>query len=132
MAGSARRGLPPKTPEEKVYRKLLEMEEALLMWEEFQRDNDEAEARKLLLSKMVEAGFPGHEKYTMFSDSQDFQSLLTFIIKISNLRCLKRTGKTITLLLSIVFAFRMEGLGMLHFLLLLHVGTFVSFVLQLP
>merc|ERR1712079_240478 len=27
-----------------------------------------------------------------FSDSQDFQSLLTFIIKISNLRCLKRTG----------------------------------------
>ena len=78
-----------------MYRKLLEMEEALLMWEEFQRDNDEAEARKLLLSKMVEAGFPGHEKYTMFSDSQDFQSLLTFIIKISNLRCLKRTGKTI-------------------------------------
>ena len=78
-----------------MYRKLLEMEEALLMWEEFQRDNDEAEARKLLLSKMVEAGFPGHEKYTMFSDSQDFQSLLTFIIKISNLRCLKRTGNTI-------------------------------------
>merc|ERR1712073_124917 len=27
-----------------------------------------------------------------FSDSQDFQSLLTFIIKISTLRCLKRTG----------------------------------------
>ena len=31
------------------------------------------------------------------------------------------------------FAFRMEGLGMLHFLLLLlQLGTFVSFVLQLP
>ena len=57
-----------------------------------QRENDEKEARRLLLSKMVEAGFPGHEKYTMFGDSADFQSLLTFFISISNLRCLKRTG----------------------------------------
>lgn len=89
---SARRGLPPKNQEEKVYRKLLEMEEALLVWEEFQRENDEKAARRLLLSKMVEAGFPGHEKYTMFGDSADFQSLLTFFITISNLRCLKRTG----------------------------------------
>ena len=34
--------------------------------------------------------------------------------------------------ISIIFAFRMEGLGMPHFLLLLQLGTFVSFVLQLP
>ena len=98
---SARRGLPPKTAEERVYRKLLEMEEALLMWEEFQRDNGEAEARKLLLSKLVEAGFPGHEKYTMFGDSADFQNLLTFIITISNLRCLKRTGMEYTFCMAI-------------------------------
>ena len=89
---SARRGLTPKTPEERVYRKLLEMEEALLMCEEFQKENEE-EASRLLLSKLVKAGFPGHEKYTMFGDSGDFQNLLTFIITISKLRCLKRTGK---------------------------------------
>ena len=35
---SARRGLTPRTPEERVYRKLLEMEEALLMCEEFQKE----------------------------------------------------------------------------------------------
>ena len=75
-----------------MYRKLLEMEEALLMCEEFQKENEE-EASRLLLSKLVNAGFPGHEKYTMFGDSGDFQNLLTFIITISKLRCLKRTGK---------------------------------------
>ena len=36
------------------------------------------------------------------------------------------------LISKLIFAFRMEGLGMLHFLLLLQVGTFVSFVPQLP
>ena len=90
----ARRGLEPASQEERVYRKLLELEEALLIWEELQKEGDpNVEKSKLqILDKMVEVGFPGHEKYTMFRDTSDFASLLTFFIKISGLQRLQRTG----------------------------------------
>ena len=65
----ARRGLEPASQEERVYRKLLELEEALLIWEELQKEGDpNVEKSKLqILDKMVEVGFPGHEKYTMYT-----------------------------------------------------------------
>ena len=91
---NARRGIEPTCPEDKAYRKLLELEEALLIWEELQKEGDpNLEKSKLqILDKMVEVGFPGHEKYTMFRDTSDFASLLTFFIKISGLQRLQRTG----------------------------------------
>ena len=90
----ARRGAEPSSPEEKAYRKLLELEEALLIWEELQKEGDpNVEQSKLhILDKMVQVGFPGHEKYIMFRDTSDFASLLSFFIKISGLQRLQRTG----------------------------------------
>ena len=90
----ARRGVEPTSPEEKAYRKLLELEEALLIWEELQKEGDpNIEKSKLqILDKMVQVGFPGHEKYMMFRDTSDFASLLSFFIQISGLQRLQRTG----------------------------------------
>ena len=91
---NARRGVEATCPEEIAYRKLLELEEALLVWEELQKEGDpNAEQSKLqILDKMVKVGFPGYEKYMMFKDTSDFSSLLAFIIKISGLQRLQRTG----------------------------------------
>ena len=90
----ARRGMEPTCPEEKVYRKLVELEEALLIWEELQKEGDpNVEQSKLqILDKMVQVGFPGHENYTMFQDTSDFNNLLLFFTKISGLQRLQRTG----------------------------------------
>ena len=91
---NARRGVEAICPEEKAYRKLLELEEALLVWEELQKEGDpNIEQSKLqILDKMVKVGFPGYEKYVMFKDTSDLSSLLAFIVKISGLQRLQRTG----------------------------------------
>ena len=91
---NARRGIEPTCQEDRVYRKILELEESLLIWEELQKEGDpNLEQSKLqILDKMVQVGFPGHEKYTMFRDTSDFGSLLTFFIRISGLQRLQRTG----------------------------------------
>ena len=90
----SRRGVEPTCPEEKAYRKLLELEEALLIWEELQKEGDPnvEQSKQQILDKMVQVGFPGHEKYTLFRDTSDFASLLTFFIKVSGCQTLKRTG----------------------------------------
>ena len=90
----ARRGMEPTCPEEKVYRKLVELEEALLIWEELQKEGDpNVEQSKLqIFDKMVQVGFPGHETYTMFQDASDLTNLLLFFTKISGLQRLQRTG----------------------------------------
>ena len=90
----SRRGIEPTCPEEQAYRKLLELEEALLIWEELQKEGDPnlEQSKQQILDKMVQVGFPGHEKYTMFRDTSDFASLLTFFLKVSGCQTLQRTG----------------------------------------
>ena len=90
----SRRGVEPNCPEETAYRKLLELEEALLIWEELQKEGDPnvEQSKQQILDKMVQVGFPGHEKYTMFRDTSDFASLLTFFLKVSGCQTLQRTG----------------------------------------
>ena len=94
MHVKARRGIEPTCPEEQAYRKLLELEEALLIWEELRKEGDPnvEQSKQQILDKMVQVGFPGHEKYTMFRDISDFASLLTFFLKVSGCQTLQRTG----------------------------------------
>ena len=50
---------PTDIIEARAYRKLLELEEAILRWEEIQKEDMEAASRKSLLKKMQEVGFSG-------------------------------------------------------------------------
>ena len=77
--------------EARAYRKLLELEEALLRWEELQKEGGSEDTTKLL-SKMEEVGFPGTERMQVFDDDSQLRNLLTFILKVSELTRLKRTG----------------------------------------
>ncbi|TRY73879.1 hypothetical protein TCAL_15740 [Tigriopus californicus] len=88
---SARRGLPPNSDEERIYRNLLEFEEALLLWEELKKEGENPPIQDLL-KRMCHAKFPGHEKYEMFKDGTELQNLLYFFLQISCLSSLKRTG----------------------------------------
>lgn len=89
----ARRGLKPKSGEDRAYRKLLELEEALLHWEELQKEGSATDATmNNVLRKMKEVGFPGQEKYQMYDDDTELKSLLKFFISISSLLHLRRTG----------------------------------------
>merc|ERR1719411_667543 len=54
---NARKGIKPNSVEARAYRKLLELEEAILLWEELQKE--QKTSSKSLLTKMKEVGFPG-------------------------------------------------------------------------
>ena len=86
-----RRGVRPNSLEARAYRKLLELEEVLLLWEESQKE-DGSDDTRLLLKKMKEVGFPGLERLQVFNDEAELQSLLKFFLKISDLTRLRRTG----------------------------------------
>ena len=45
-----------------------------------------------ILRKMCDVGFPGSEKYVLFKDPSELICLLNFILQISVLCSLKRTG----------------------------------------
>jgi putative hydrolase of HD superfamily len=87
----SRRGVKPNSAEARAYRKLLELEEAILLWEEIQKEGGPSATTKLL-SKMKEVGFPGQERLQVFNDVSELQNLLRFFLKISDLIRLKRTG----------------------------------------
>lgn len=81
----------PSSIEARAYRKILELEEAILLWEEVQKEGGSEDTTKLL-KKMEEVGFPGTEKMQVFDDDSQLRNLLTFILKVSELTRLKRTG----------------------------------------
>ena len=77
--------------EARAYRKILELEEAILLWEEIQKEGGSKDT-SILLRKMQEVGFPGTEKMQVFGDDTQLRDLLGFILKVSELTRLKRTG----------------------------------------
>ena len=82
----------PNSMEARAYRKLLELEEAILLWEELQKEEGSKDT-SILLRKMQEVGFPGTEKMQVFDDDDtQLRDLLAFILKVSELTRLKRTG----------------------------------------
>lgn len=94
---NGRRGVKPDSINARAYRKLLELEEAILLWEELQKEHGGSEnslerGRKSLFDKMQEVGFPGTEKIQLFGDKSELENLLSFLLKISDLTRLKRTG----------------------------------------
>ena len=92
---NGRRGVKSDCIEARAYRKLLELEEAILLWEEIQKEDKDTESgasRTSLLKKMKEVGFSGTEKIQLFEDVSELDNLLTFILKVSELTRLKRTG----------------------------------------
>ena len=56
------------------------------------KDAESGASRKSLLKKMKEVGFSGTEKIQLFEDVSELDNLLTFILKVSELTRLKRTG----------------------------------------
>jgi len=89
---NSRRGCLPNSTEARAYRKLLELEEAILLWEELQKEEGSKDT-SILLRKMQEVGFPGTEKMQVFDDDDtQLRDLLAFILKVSELTRLKRTG----------------------------------------
>ena len=88
---NSRRGCPPSSTEARAYRKLLELEEAILLWEELQKEDGSPDTSGLL-KKMQEVGFPGFDRMQVFDDESQLQELLRFFLKVSELTRLKRTG----------------------------------------
>ncbi len=86
-----RRGVRPNSIEARAYRKLLELEEVILLWEETQKEGGSSSTANIL-RKIKEVSFPGLERLQVFNDSSELQNLLKFIMKISDLIRLKRTG----------------------------------------
>ena len=66
---NGRRGVKSDCIEARAYRKLLELEEAILLWEELQKeplpDKEGVATRKSLLRKMQEVGFSGIYAYLL-------------------------------------------------------------------
>ena len=88
---NGRRGVKPDSQEARAYRKLLELEEAILLTEERQKEDNKS-SYKYLLRLMQEVGFPGTEKFQLMDDESDLKRLLAFFLKVSQLIRLKRTG----------------------------------------
>ena len=96
---NGRRGIPPDCIEARAYRKLLELEEAILLWEEVQKESGTAAAgedfsstTQSLIKKMQEVGFPGTERVQVFHDDSELQNLLRFFLQVTELTHMKRTG----------------------------------------
>ena len=77
--------------DEDVYARLLEFEEALLMQEELRREGETLPANAVY-AKMCDVGFPGCENYRLFGDVSQLKAVLAFLMQISTLLSLKRTG----------------------------------------
>jgi len=93
---NGRRGMPPDCIEARAYRKLLELEESILLWEEVQKEKDgednASSTTRPLIEKMKQVGFPGTERIQVFQDDSELQNLLSFLLKVSELTRLQRTG----------------------------------------
>ena len=84
-----RRGVQPDCKEARAYRKLLELEEAILLWEEVKKEDKSASTRSLV-KKMQEVGFPGTERVQVFDDDSELRNMLQFILKVSEVTRLRR------------------------------------------
>ena len=61
------------------------------MQEELRREGDKLPAN-VIYSKMCDVGFPGCENYEMFGDASQLKAILAFLLQVSTLMSLKRTG----------------------------------------
>lgn len=86
--------MKPDSIESRAYRKLLELEEAILLWEEQRKEEGETKAGvQHLMRWMREVGFPGTEQPQLKeNDESELNKLLAFFLKVSDLVRLKRTG----------------------------------------
>jgi len=89
---SAKVGAKSKSKEYYIYRKILDMEKTFLNWEQIQKEGVESKHKIQVFDKMAEVGFPGQEGYKMYKDASDFETLLNFFLKTSELKQLPRAG----------------------------------------
>jgi len=87
-----RRGKLDGSREHQFYRGVLEMEEIVLRWEEEVKEGRPASEVKELLAKMCRVKFPGWEQFSLLADPGPLTKLLQFLLNISRLQKVKRTG----------------------------------------
>ena len=87
-----RQGKLDGSKEHRVYRGVLELEEMMLRWEEEVKEGKSEREVGGLLKKMSEVKFPGWEQLVHLSDPTPLGSLLGFILSVSKLQRLVRTG----------------------------------------
>eukprot|EP00088_Acartia_fossae_P071257 TRINITY_DN9748_c0_g1_i13.p1 TRINITY_DN9748_c0_g1~~TRINITY_DN9748_c0_g1_i13.p1 ORF type:complete len:705 (-),score=118.84 TRINITY_DN9748_c0_g1_i13:132-2192(-) len=87
-----RRGRLNGSTEHTMYRELLELEEVLLRWEEEGKGRKDLPGTEAILSRMVKLQFPGALRYAYHKDNSELSKFLEFVLKISELQRLKRTG----------------------------------------
>ena len=87
-----RRGRLDGTAEHTMYRGILELEESILRWEEDGKGSSEPLSTDPILKKMAELHFPGSLRYQQFKEKTMLEKTLKFILDISRLLRLKRTG----------------------------------------
>ena len=87
-----RRGKLDGSREHEVYRRVLEMEETLLRWEEEVKEGKPGNDVKELLRKMVNIKCPGSAQFHYLGDTGPLTKLLQFWLTISKLQRLRRTG----------------------------------------
>lgn len=116
---NARRGVDLISPDDWTYRKLIELEELLLQWEELRvssasslnldiathsfsrlfalQKEGQALSADGLLKTMGQIGFAGSFKFKAFHQKSELENLLKFFFQVSRLCSLKRTGKHINI-----------------------------------
>ena len=87
-----RQGKLDGSKEHRAYRGILEMEELLLRWEEEVKEGKPAGEVGGLLKKMALVQFPGWQHYVHLSDPAPLSRLLQFLLSLSRLQRLRRTG----------------------------------------
>ena len=88
-----RRGRLDGSAEQTAYRSLLELEESLLRWEEGVKEGLHTAAEVApLLDRMEAARLPGWQHRKLLQDSAPLSRLLQFLLQVSSLQRLQRTG----------------------------------------
>ena len=87
-----RQGKLDGSPEHQAYRGGLELEEMLLRWEEEVKEGKPVGEVGGLLKKMAAVKFPGWQHFLHLSDPAPLGRLLQFILSLSRLQRLRRTG----------------------------------------
>ena len=87
-----RQGKLDGSREHTAYRGVLELEEMMLRWEEEVKEGKPVGEVGGLLKKMAQVKFPGWEQFLFLSDPAPLAKLLQFILSLSRLQRLRRTG----------------------------------------
>ena len=87
-----RQGKLDGSKEHRAYRGVLELEEVLLRWEEEVKEGKPEGEVGSLLKKMCQVKLPGWEQFVHLSDPAPLAALLQFLLSVSRLQRLRRTG----------------------------------------